>query len=152
MKKDYISKGEIMRRVILKNNFANILNAGFFFFFNPHPKTCLLILERGEGRERVREEKQQCERSITGCLSYVPQPGTKPTTQACVLTRNWTATFWCMGHWLGRCWILILVSIFNLFWYHSSSSLWRTPLFSCEKRRMKKGKKCFSIIIKIIWP
>ena len=38
------------------------------------------------GREGEREgEKYEISR-----LSYTPQPGTEPATQACALTRNWT--------------------------------------------------------------
>ena len=56
----------------------------FSSFFNPHSKIYLLILERGEGKERnidVREKQ-------TGCLMYVPQPGNEPTILAQALTRN----------------------------------------------------------------
>ena len=48
-------------------------------------KRFYLFLERGEGRE---EEK---ERNLNVWLLLThPQPGTRPTTQACVLTRNQT--------------------------------------------------------------
>ena len=56
----------------------------------PHLRMCLLILERGEGRERE-GEKHQCEREASiSCLSHVPQLGTEPATQACAPTANWT--------------------------------------------------------------
>ena len=40
---------------------------------------------KGEGEKH----KFESEASI-GCLSYTPHPRTKPTIQACALTRNWT--------------------------------------------------------------
>ena len=43
-----------------------------FFFFYSHPRTCLSILERGEGRE------SNIDQIGTHCLSAVPQPGTDP--------------------------------------------------------------------------
>ena len=56
-----------------------------------------LFLEGREGREKEgkdgerEEEKYQCERETSvGCLSHVPGPETKPTTQACALTANQT--------------------------------------------------------------
>ena len=37
-------------------------------------------------------EKHRCEReTLISCLLYVPQIGTKPTTQACTLTRKQTS-------------------------------------------------------------
>ena len=47
---------------------------------------------RERGREGEREgEKHRCEREMSiGCLLCTPQPGTKPATQACALTENWT--------------------------------------------------------------
>ena len=48
-------------------------------YFNPHPRICLLILEKEEG-ERERE-KHQCEKAtLIGCLSYTPDSGIKPAT------------------------------------------------------------------------
>ena len=49
------------------------------FFFNLHSRTCLLILERGEGREKERERNISVmgETSIS-CLSYAPDPGWSP--------------------------------------------------------------------------
>ena len=43
-----------------------------------------------EGSEGEREgEKHRCEReTLLGCLSYTPQPGIEPATQACALTGN----------------------------------------------------------------
>ena len=51
----------------------------FFFFF----KIFFIYFERGGegGRKRGRE-------TSIGFLSYVPQPGTDPATQACALTWN----------------------------------------------------------------
>ena len=43
----------------------------------------IYLLDRGKGRERVRET------SMCGYLSRIPFWG--PATQACVLTRNWTS-------------------------------------------------------------
>ena len=50
-------------------------------------------LFRERGREGEREgEKHRCEReTYIGCLSYAPQPGTKPATQACALIENQTS-------------------------------------------------------------
>ena len=57
-------------------------------FFNPHLKTCLLILEKREGREKHHYKRE----TSMGCLSYeswlgtepkpghVPWPGTEPLT------------------------------------------------------------------------
>ena len=44
-----------------------IVRRSFITIFYPHPRTCLLILERGEGRKIER---------------------TKPTAEACALSRN----------------------------------------------------------------
>ena len=58
-----------------------------FKFFKILEKT--LFLERGEGREKEGEEKNQGEReTLICCLSHMPQRGTKPATQACALTGN----------------------------------------------------------------
>ena len=51
-----------------------------------------LFLERGEGRERGREILIMRE-TLVGCLLHTSRLGTKPTTQACALTRNWTGNF-----------------------------------------------------------
>ena len=55
-------------------------------------KRFYLFIFRERGREREREgEKHRCKRETSiGCLSYAPQPGTDPATQACALTRNET--------------------------------------------------------------
>ena len=65
-------------------------------FFNPHPRTCLLILGRGERMERGRETSVW-KKTLIYCLlrvawhgpnpqpRYVPWPGIKPVT------------FWFMG-------------------------------------------------------
>ena len=39
-----------------------------------------------DSRERGRELRE----TLINCLLYTPQPGTKPTAQACTLTRNQT--------------------------------------------------------------
>ena len=49
-----------------------------------------LFLGRGEGREKERERDIDVRETYICCLSHDPQPGTKPATQACVLTRNRT--------------------------------------------------------------
>ena len=78
--------------------------SGLFFNFYSHPRTCLLILERGERRGKGGRE------TLISCLSNVPPLGTKPTTQASALTRNWTRDFSIYGvmlqptepHWPGQ--------------------------------------------------
>ena len=53
----------------------------FYFIFIPLLRTCLLILERGEGRER-KGAPHQCERETSiGCLSYPPCPWTRRILQ-----------------------------------------------------------------------
>ena len=65
----------------MQPNLWNFKKNIFIFIFN-------LILEREEERE---VEKHWCEReALISCLLHAPQPGTKPTTQACALTGNWT--------------------------------------------------------------
>ena len=44
--------------------------------------------ERGEERERDRETDINARETSTRCLLYMPRPGTKPATQAHVLTGN----------------------------------------------------------------
>ena len=64
----------------------------FIYYFYPHLRACLLILDRREGREKE-GKKHRCEREIPiSCLSYapwmgphlksrhVPWPGVKPAT------------------------------------------------------------------------
>ena len=42
--------------------------------FNPHPRICLLILEReGEKRAREREENIDVRETSVGCFLYVPR-------------------------------------------------------------------------------
>ena len=65
-----------------------------FSFFNPHPRMCLLILERKEGKERERNIDVR-ETSI-GRLPQAPQPGMEPTTWVCAPTRTKPSTFCCM--------------------------------------------------------
>ena len=52
----------------------------------------LFFIFRERGREGEKEgAKHQCDRKkSTRCLPYVLSPGTKPITQACALTGNWT--------------------------------------------------------------
>ena len=46
--------------------------------------------ERGQGRGKREGEKHRCERETSiGGLSYAPQQGIEPATQACALTGNW---------------------------------------------------------------
>ena len=59
-----------------------------FIFFYSHLRTCSLILERGEGRERQKERKTLMQERNNDCLLYLTQPGTKATTQVCALTGN----------------------------------------------------------------
>ena len=56
------------------------------FLFLKKDSICLFLESRREGKREG--EKHQCVRTYIGCLSYVPQLGTKPTTQACALSRN----------------------------------------------------------------
>ena len=52
---------------------------GLFCFFYPHPRICLLILEKeGKGREGQRETPM-LETSIS-CLMHAPQPRIEPAT------------------------------------------------------------------------
>ena len=52
------------------------------FLFYPHPRTCLLILERGEGRERGKE-------TSIGCLSHTPQLGNRTYNLGPCPDRGW---------------------------------------------------------------
>ena len=45
-----------------------------FFFLNPHPRTRLLLLERGEERER----KVDVGETSISCLSYMPRLNPQP--------------------------------------------------------------------------
>ena len=54
------------------------------YFLNPHPRICLLILDRGERRKRERE------RNVNWLSLVHALTGTKHATQACGLTRNQT--------------------------------------------------------------
>ena len=56
-------------------------------FFNPHPRICLVILEKdgGKGEGRGRERKRE---TLFGCFLYAPRPGTEPTTLVYAQTRN----------------------------------------------------------------
>ena len=50
---------------------ADVEHCLAIFFLNPHPSTCLLILERDVGG-RERERNTDVRETSTGCLSYVP--------------------------------------------------------------------------------
>ena len=56
----------------------------FIYLFNLHWRTCLLILEGGEGREKGKE------RNTNWLLLTCPRLGTWPRTQAYALTGNLT--------------------------------------------------------------
>ena len=66
-------------------------------FFNPHPRAHLLILERGDQREREGEKHWCEEETLANCLWYTPRletscmcPHQEPNwQQACALTGNW---------------------------------------------------------------
>ena len=61
----------------------------YFYYFYPHLRTWLCILERGEGREKGRETSMR-ERNINW-LTFVCAPtGDWTATQACALTGNRT--------------------------------------------------------------
>ena len=49
------------------------------FFFNPHPRTCLLVLESREGRERERKKHPWETETLISCLLYIPRLGAEPT-------------------------------------------------------------------------
>ena len=51
-------------------------------------KTFCLLIFREKRREEERKGNIDVRETFINCLSYVPQPGTEPTTQACALTRN----------------------------------------------------------------
>ena len=67
--------------------FSYSCDMGILFYFLKY--FIYLFLER-EGREKERERKINVRETSISCLSYVLQLGTKPTTQACALTRNRT--------------------------------------------------------------
>ena len=48
------------------------------YFLNPRPRWCLLILEIGRRRERVRETLMWERKILLSCLWYLPWPGIKP--------------------------------------------------------------------------
>ena len=82
--------------------------------FGPPPlfKKNLFILGRGDGKEKREGEKE----TLIGCLLYAPCPGTKPATQVCPLTWNWTSNLSLCGqcptnwatHWSG----LLFLSVY----------------------------------------
>ena len=61
-----VSKGEVWESSDKRAMEQRVLRPWIlFYFFNPHPRMCLLILERGEGRERERERNiNERERNI----------------------------------------------------------------------------------------
>ena len=60
-------------------------------FFYPDLRTCLLILERREGRERERERNINVRGKHWSIASYMlPRLWAEPSTQACALSRNST--------------------------------------------------------------
>lgn len=70
-----------------------------FFFFSPHPRTCLsLILEKKEKRGKEREEK------TTGCLRHGPWGGMEPETLQCMgrhfnqLSHIYQSNLWSSPH------------------------------------------------------
>ena len=90
-----------------------------FSFFNPHPRMCLLILERKEGKERERNIDVR-ETSI-GCLLYTPQLGIEPATLECALTQNQTHNLLVYGMMLQpteppgqSCMLLVLKTLSSL--------------------------------------
>ena len=60
------------------------LNKIYTLFLNSHPRIRLLILKRDEGKKREREALMW-EKTLIGCLLYIPRRGMEATT------------FWCMG-------------------------------------------------------
>ena len=87
----------------------------FIYTFHPHPRTCLLILER-EGRVRRRK-------TPISWILYMPRPGTKPATQACALMGNWTDDLLVYKimlqptepHWPGLAFFFFLIKILLIF-------------------------------------
>ena len=78
----------MMMLIPLQNVLDEAVQINFFIL---HLRTWLLILERGKGKEKVRERNiNMRERNTNWLLLYVPQPGTKTTTWACALTGNRT--------------------------------------------------------------
>ena len=70
---------------------TRIYNAFFKIYF-------LIFRERGREKE-TEGDNHQCEReTLTGCLPYVPRPGTEPATQACALTKNPASDL--LFHWM----------------------------------------------------
>ena len=51
-------------------------------------KKILFIYFQREGREKDKERNINAREKLIGCFSPMPRLGTKPTTQACALTRN----------------------------------------------------------------
>ena len=60
-------------RFYIMKNFKSVY---FIFIFIPHPRICLLILEREEGRERNINVKE----TLNCCLLHVPHFGNEPKT------------------------------------------------------------------------
>ena len=49
-----------------QNSYSLIFIFIYYYYFNPHPRRCLLILDREGGREGERE-RDQCEGETPGC-------------------------------------------------------------------------------------
>lgn len=60
-----------------------------FFFLNPLPRLCLLVLERQEGREREREKSIDERKKLRSVASHTrPDWRIKLETQVCAQTGN----------------------------------------------------------------
>ena len=91
------------------------------------------------------------ERNIHVAFSYAPQPGTKPATQACALTRDWTGDLSLCGtmpsplsHTAQGSVLLICLS---LCWYHPP---WITSVFWLSFEIGKHESSNFVFYFKII--
>lgn len=73
---------------------------GESIYFSPGVMGKMLVFQSSP-KDMLRErEKHWCNREILiSCLLHTSLPGIKPAIEVCVLTRNWTSTFW----YTGRC-------------------------------------------------
>ena len=70
----------------------------YVIFFYPHPRTCLLILERGEGREKERERNLNVsERHRLAASQIRPDQGPNPQPRRVPWPGIGPKTFWCTG-------------------------------------------------------